>query len=292
MTPVTLRHAVLTAATIVLLAPRAQPEGAQDAAAGPGTIVSMAWLAAHLDDPRVAVIATGGDEEAFDRAHVPGARFVPHTDTLGRDHGQSSSDAFATVMARAGATDDTQIVLYGDDPMLVGWLFMNLAATGHASHTSLLDGNLGAWREAGHVVASGAPAAADAGIRFTPLLDPGVVVDAIWVRAHLDDASVRLLDVRSEREWAEGTIPAAVPVLWQDLYADLGAGRFKDQKDLWRVLARAGVGEGQTVVTYCAVGMRASLMYFAARALGLPARVYVGSWTDWRSRPGFPIARK
>ena len=44
----------------------------------------------------------------------------------------------------------------------------------------------------------------------------------------------------------------------------------------------------QSVVTYCAVGLRASLMYFAARVAGVPARVYVGSWQDWRSDANNP----
>jgi len=277
-----------TVALGLLCASSAQPH-AEDP---PGPIVSIDWLAAHLDDPGVAIVSTGGDEADFERAHIPGARFVPHMDTLGPDHGPPPPDAFADVMTRAGATDDTRIVLYGPEPMTTGWLFMNLAASGHADRVSLLDGNLDAWRAAGHRVATGAPSAPPSRGRYTVAPDPSVVVDAAWVRARLDDASVRLLDVRSEREWKGGTIPGAAPVLWQDLYADLDAGRFKDDAGLGDVFARAGVTDGQTVVTYCAVGMRASLVYFAARALDLPARVYVGSWTDWRERPGYPIDRR
>ena len=47
----------------------------------------------------------------------------------------------------------------------------------------------------------------------------------------------------------------------------------------------------QSVVTYCAVGMRASLMYWAAKAAGLNARVYVGSWQDWQRESGNPIVK-
>jgi thiosulfate/3-mercaptopyruvate sulfurtransferase len=57
------------------------------------------------------------------------------------------------------------------------------------------------------------------------------------------------------------------------------------------VFERAGLRAGQTAVMYCAVGMRASLAYFAARAAGLPARVYLGSWTDWTRDALSPIAR-
>ena len=37
--------------------------------------------------------------------------------------------------------------------------------------------------------------------------------------------------------------------------------------------------------------MRASLMYWAARSVGIPARVYVGSWQDWQRDSSNPIAR-
>ena len=57
------------------------------------------------------------------------------------------------------------------------------------------------------------------------------------------------------------------------------------------MFASAGVQSGQEVVTYCAIGMRASLMYWAARAAGVPARVYVGSFTDWQRNSTNPIVK-
>jgi 3-mercaptopyruvate sulfurtransferase SseA len=69
-------------------------------------------------------------------------------------------------------------------------------------------------------------------------------------------------------------IPNATKFLWGDLYADVNARRFKSPRELAATFERAGVAKGQTVVTYCAVGMRASLAYFAARVAGIPARVY------------------
>ena len=43
--------------------------------------------------------------------------------------------------------------------------------------------------------------------------------------------------------------------------------------------------------TDCAVGMRGSLLYFAAKLVGLPARVYVGSWQDWKSDAANPVVK-
>ena len=57
------------------------------------------------------------------------------------------------------------------------------------------------------------------------------------------------------------------------------------------VFERAGVKPGQQIVTYCAVGMRASLMAWAATSLGLPAQVYVGSWQDWSQDAANPVVK-
>jgi 3-mercaptopyruvate sulfurtransferase SseA len=51
------------------------------------------------------------------------------------------------------------------------------------------------------------------------------------------------------------------------------------------------VKPGQEVVTYCMIAMRASLMYWAAKSIGLPARIYVGSWHDWSSSSENPVVR-
>jgi len=45
-----------------------------------------------------------------------------------------------------------------------------------------------------------------------------------------------------------------------------------------------------TVVTYCFVGMRASVTYLAARAIGLVAKMYDGSYQDWSHRH-LPLSR-
>jgi thiosulfate/3-mercaptopyruvate sulfurtransferase len=247
-------------------------------------IVSIDWLRAHLDDPSVVVIDAGGDAASFARGHIPRAGVLDHMATLRHGHRAADPAALARTFAAAGARDDAHIVLYGDDEMSVGWMFGLFASIGHADHVSLLDGNLAAWRAANHPVATG-PAAVTVG-HLTPKAPPApVIVDGAWVSRRLEDPKFRLADVRSEDEWKRGMIPGAVKIRWQDFYANQGHGRFKTPAELRKVFERAGVTD-QTVVTYCAVGMRASLAYFAARAAGLPALVYQGSMTDWTARDG------
>src|SRR5262245_54895115 len=127
--------------------------------------VSTTWLQAHLSDPQVRIVYTG-DRGAYDRGHIPGARFLDHMDTLagqmnsggGMDHRLLPVADLAKVLAaKAGAADGTHIVLYGDQPMQIGWIYMTLAAVGHAGDVSLLDGNTNLWRSEDRPVTTDVP---------------------------------------------------------------------------------------------------------------------------------------
>jgi thiosulfate/3-mercaptopyruvate sulfurtransferase len=172
--------------------------------------------------------------------------------------------------------------------MVTGWLFMALASVGHGDHVSMLDGSFAAWRGKDLPVSTTVPPAA-AG-RLTPKPAPDVVVTAPWVRERLQSSGVKLLDVRSERERANGYLPGSMLILWRDLFENPDQAIFKSRDEIRALLIKAGVGPTDQVVTYCAIGMRTSLMYFAAKYAGLPARVYVGSFDDWQ-RQGYPIVK-
>ena len=270
-----------TIATLLIAAPRSV-----SAAADP--LVSPDWLQQHLNDPQVRVIATG-DRGRFDRGHVPGARFLEHMDTLGSGHTLLSPDKLATVLAKAGAADGIHVVLYGDSPMTTGWVYMTIASVGHEADVSMLDGSVELWRSQGRPVETTATAPASGTLTIRPA--PDLAVDAAWVKAHLESPAIRLLDVRTTGEWNGGHLPNATLVLWQDLFADQRNLKFKSPDEIRALFTKAGVKPDQQVVTYCMVGMRASLMYWAARSVGLPARVYVGSWQDWSKSAENPVVR-
>jgi thiosulfate/3-mercaptopyruvate sulfurtransferase len=259
-------------------------------------MVSTAWLQSHLTDPQVRVVFTG-DRSVYDRGHIPGARFIDHMDTLGMQTGGGSMEhhmlplpELARILAtKAGAADGTHVVLYGDRPMETGWIYMALAAVGHQSQVSMLDGGINLWRAEDRPVSTDVPPPGSGTLTVQPA--PDVVVDAAYVRERLQSPDVKVLDVRTTQEWNSGHLPNATLVLWQDLYADQRTLKFKSIEEIRALLTKAGVAPNQSVVTYCAVGMRASLMYWAARAAGINARVYVGSWQDWRRDSGNPIVK-
>jgi thiosulfate/3-mercaptopyruvate sulfurtransferase len=120
-------------------------------------------------------------------------------------------------------------------------------------------------------------------------------VDADWVRAHLDDPEVALLDARAPDEYRgertetdlrPGHIPGAANLDWQTLLVD---GRLRPRAELEAAFAAAGVSDGDEVVVYCRTGVRASVLYAVSRYLGHPTRLYDGSIADWSRRPEFPL---
>ncbi len=255
------------------------------------SLVSTAWVQEHLTDPKVRVVATGS-RAGYDRGHIPGATFVEHDDTLDMTAGRhqiKTPDAIARVLEKAGVVDGVRLVLYGDSPMTTGWLYTVIASVGHGADVSMLDGSMELWRSEGRPVSTTAPPAATG--KLTVRSAGEHAVNAAWVRGHLKAPDVALLDVRTTREWDAGRLPGATFILWQDLFVDQKTLKWKSPDELRALFAKAGVKPGQQVVTYCAVGMRASLMAWAASSVGLPAHVYVGSWQDWSQDAANPVVK-
>lgn len=288
---------VLLGAIVGAVLGRAATTAAQPSTSTPGPVVSTQWLQQHLSDPLVRVVVSG-QRDLYDRAHIPGARFIDHMATIGSEHHLLPADALAAALAKAGAADGTRVILYGDSPMTTGWLFMALASVGHGADVSMLDGSIELWRAEGRPVSSVEAAAAAGRLSVRPATD--VAVDAAWVKSRLESPDVRVLDVRTAGEWNNGHLPGATLVLWQDLFADQRSLKFKSIDDLRALFKQAGVKPGQQVVTYCAVGMRASLMYWAAlggrpartRLPGVVQRLAAGSHKSDRAIGGLPVPMK
>ena len=65
--------------------------------------------------------------------------------------------------------------------------------------------------------------------------------------------------------------------------------KMKSPDTLRSLFEAAGAEPGDTVTTYCHIGLQASLVYVAARCAGYPARLYDGSFEEWSDRDEFPV---
>jgi thiosulfate/3-mercaptopyruvate sulfurtransferase len=54
------------------------------------------------------------------------------------------------------------------------------------------------------------------------------------------------------------------------------------------MFTEAGYKPGDHVIAYCHIGIQATSVVFAARTLGIDAKLYDGSFQDWVKR-GLPV---
>src|SRR5918911_546389 len=81
--------------------------------------------------------------------------------------------------------------------------------------------------------------------------NPDVLVETDWLEDHLDDPSIRIVEVDEDTSaYEKGHIRGAVGWNWStDLHARVGRD-YVDRAELSDLLSRAGVGPDTTVVLY------------------------------------------
>lgn len=276
------------------------------------TLISVEEAAAHLAGERWVVCDCQHDlldpdagSRAYDKAHIPGARFLhldrdlsgPMNGRNGR-HPLPDPDTLGRRLGALGIGNGTQVVAYdasgGCYAARLWWLMRWL---GHA-HVAVLDGGWEAWVRGGHPVTAQHPAVKPA--LFTPRLQPQLAVDAHYVLQHLGGTETCVLDARSpdrfrgENETLDpvgGHIPGAVNRCFRD---NLDAtGRFKSPDVLKQEFGDAlGALAPPQVVHQCGSGVTACHNLLAMEHAGLAgSRLYPGSWSEWVGDPSRPVAR-
>ncbi|HXL90039.1 MAG TPA: sulfurtransferase [Streptosporangiaceae bacterium] len=272
------------------------------ASAAPPVVLDVRY---HLGD--------GGYGVASYRAgHIPGAVFADLDRDLaapagsgpggsGGRHPLPSAESFQAAMRVLGVRDTGPVVVYDDGesvPAARAW--WTLRYFGHAD-VRVLDGGYRAWQAGSLPVTSSALALASGDFTARPGQMP--TVDAAGAAALARDGL--LIDVRAgERYRGEtepidpiaGHIPGAVNVP----VADTGHedGTFKDPATLSALFkslpapgSPAAAGTGIPAVgAYCGSGVTAARGVLALDLAGIPAALYVGSWSDWIQDPTRPLA--
>lgn len=84
--------------------------------AHPEVLVDTAWVADHLNDPKVRIVESDEDVLLYETGHIPGAVKIDWVtdlnDPVVRDY--LDAERFAEVLASKGISNDTTVVFYGD----------------------------------------------------------------------------------------------------------------------------------------------------------------------------------
>lgn len=259
--------------------------------------------------------------ESYRAGHLPGAIFVDLDSDLsgppgsGGRHPLPSADSFGAAMRRLGVRAGYPVVVYDDgDSTIAARAWWTLRYFGH-DQVRVLDGGFRAWAAAGQPVTVDEPEVAPGD--FTPVPGHLPVLDAEDA-ATLARSGV-LLDARAGERY-RGEIEPVDPVgghipgaLSAPTAANVGKdGRFLPPGELRQRFAGFGIAVSSsgasgssgapgtsgaedadgaaTVGAYCGSGVTAAHEVLALTLAGVPAALYVGSWSGWTADPSRPVA--
>ncbi len=273
--------------------------------------VSTAWLAERLADPHLRVLdatyflpgVPRNAETEFLEKHIPGAQFfdIDAYKDLETDlpHMLPDPDSFAEDMTDLGIGNDSTIVCYDSHGLMSAarpwWMFR---VFGH-DKVFVLDGGLKQWLAEDRPLESG-PAKSRQG-RFHARFRPELVSDRDAVLTALDTPAVQIIDARGAGRFAGtepepraglsgGHIPGARNVPFNALL-DPATGLILPKGDIEARFIGAGVDLKRPIIASCGSGVSACVLAIGLYELGrADVSVYDGSWSEWGSYPGLPIA--
>jgi thiosulfate/3-mercaptopyruvate sulfurtransferase len=266
-----------------------------------GTLVSTAWLDAHLKDPDLRVLDAswylpdaGRDPRGeYEAAHIPGARFFDIDEIADQrsalPHMAPPPEKFISRMRAMGVGDGHQVVVYDSAGILsaprVWWTFRLMGKT----DVAVLDGGFPKWRAEGREVEDMPPILRDR--HMTVQRRAGLVKDVTQVAHASKLGEAEIIDARAaERfrgEVAEprpglrpGHIPGSKNVPFGLLLNP--DGTMKDVPALRAAFDAAGVNLSKPAITTCGSGITAAILSLALERIGhRDHALYDGSWAEW-----------
>jgi thiosulfate/3-mercaptopyruvate sulfurtransferase len=276
-------------------------------------LISTSELALRLGDPKLRVLDARwyldpGKKglDAYVAGHIRGAFFADIENDfagaggkqggpLGR-HPFPSPAQVQNVMRLYGITAGVKVVAYDDAAgAIASRVWFVLKANGFED-CDVLDGGITKWIAEGREITDQPPSISTM-TDFVVSPRPELVLSKADVLARKEQAL--LLDVRVPERYRGETEPidaraGHIPGARNAPYSlNLTAGPtpvFRPAPELRAHFESLGVGAEREPIMYCGSGINATQSLLALEIAGFKGRLYAGSWSEWSSDPGLPVA--
>jgi thiosulfate/3-mercaptopyruvate sulfurtransferase len=252
------------------------------------------------DDPKLRIIDCASLDR-YERAHIPGAVGLPVDGWLKDPEDKlhvMGPKAFAELMEKLGVSEDTTVVAYDDNQMVLATrLWWVLSHYGH-TNAKVLNGVWYRWISEGRPVTFKETVPATG--RFTSRPDESVICRLDYLRSNLNASGTQVLDVRPDGEWSgktndfgnkrTGHVPGGLHLFAQKFLTDDERRMVRPAPELRTLLKDAGVHPGQEVIVHCQAGIRTTLGMFVLRLMGWDrVRAYDAAMAEWANREDTPL---
>lgn len=239
---------------------------------------------------------------AYQAGHIPGALYAHLENDLsgpkgarGGRHPLPAQESFARFLQRIGVQEGTHVIAYDEEGEMAARLWWLLHYYGHPE-VSVLQGGIKAWLDQGY------PLTDHTEVPQRSVPPVSLHIDNEWLATHEEvqqgthqgNPPGWLLDARAQPRFRgdvepldpkAGHIPGAQCYFWQEALA--GPARYKSLEELRRHFTAVP----KKPIVYCGSGVTACVDVLALRQIGIAARLYAGSWSDWCADEQSAIAK-
>ncbi len=249
------------------------------------SIVEVTEVESLVGQDDVIVVDARPSEE-YAKGHLEGAVNIPYsavsTDKPVKNM-LADKKTVETVLGKHGISADTRVLIYDNDGISATRLRWSMIVYGH---------------ENVQVINGGEKAIAVAGLSLTkekpsyPAVDyiaqdanPEMIATFDMVNAQVEDPkdTVKILDVRSLAEVAEGSIPGSICYPHtNNYYSD---GTFKSIRTIELDYGDLGLEKDDTIYVYCKTSVRATATAMLLEEAGYTdVKIYDGAWLEWETQ--------
>ena len=258
-------------------------------------MISQNELTALSEEDRIIIHV--GRSEGYINGHIPGAVFMGNSDYVSVSEDSLYTELpelndFKSALLARGINPDSYIILCSDWQSFAQAfrLYFTFEYFGFNKNVRILDGGIKGWGANGLEVSTDTVVAKTSKSDLNLSQNNDLLVDKNWIRDHLQDKTVSIVDARTPEYYTgekdgegyykrSGHIQGAKNITWKTLVDE---NHFLiSKKEIKKKLSEQGIKSGQNVVSYCHVGLRASVLYTVGKGLGYSTVLYDGSYNEW-----------